>query len=62
MTNVERQVREILDPLPDDCSIEDVHDRLYVVETLQRRSELADKGNFADGGEVEERLSKWLGK
>ena len=62
MTNVKQQVREILKQLPDDCSIEDVQYQLYVVETLRRRTESADKGNFANQGEVERRLSKWLGK
>ena len=62
MTNVKQQVREILEQLPDDCSIEDVPYRLYVVETIRRRSETADRGKFASEAEVEQKLSKWLPK
>ena len=62
MTNVKQQVREILEQLPDDCSIEDVQYCLYVVETIRRRSELADRGEFASEPEVEQKLSKWLPK
>jgi predicted transcriptional regulator len=62
MTNVKQQVREILEQLPDDCSIEDVPYRLYVVETIRRRSETADRGEFASEAEVEQKLSKWLPK
>lgn len=62
MTNTKQQVREILDQLPDDCSLEDVQYRLYVVEMLRRRSKFAEDGDFADEGEAEQRLSKWLEK
>jgi hypothetical protein len=62
MTGVKQQVREVLEQLPDDCSLEDVQYRLYVLETLRKRAEAADRGDFVDQDEVERRLSKWLQK
>ncbi len=62
MTNVKQKVREMLDQLPDDCSVEDVQYRLYVVETLQNRSEMGDQGDFIAQQELESRLAKWLVK
>jgi predicted transcriptional regulator len=62
MTGVKQQVREVLEQLPDDCSLEDVQYRLYVLETLRKRTEAADRGDFVDQDEVERRLSKWLQK
>ena len=57
---VKQQVQDVLAQLPDDCSFEDVHYRLYVVETLRNRTAMADRGDFASQDEVEKRLSKWL--
>lgn len=60
MPGVKQQVRDVLEQLPDDCSIEDVQYRLYVLETLRNRTSAADRGDFATQEEVEQRLSKWL--
>ncbi len=62
MSGVKQQVREVLERLPDDCSVEDIQYRLYVLETLRTRTESADRGDFVDQDEVERRLSKWLQK
>ncbi|MCG3130048.1 MAG: hypothetical protein FLDDKLPJ_00795 [Phycisphaerae bacterium] len=59
MTSKE-QVHQILDELPDDCSLQDVQYRLYVVEMLQRRLRLADQGSFVDHTQVEKRFEPWL--
>lgn len=53
----------VLKQLPDDCSIEDIQYQLYVVETLRRRTELADKDHdFVTQDEAEKRMAKWLTK
>jgi hypothetical protein len=57
------RVRRLLDSLPDDCSIEDVQYHLYVLETLSRRTEMADRGDdFVSQDEAEARMNKWLTK
>jgi len=62
MANVKEQLRELLDRLPDDCSIEDVQYQLYVMETIQRRIELAEKGEVVSQADAEKRLDKWITK
>ncbi|MCA9428435.1 MAG: hypothetical protein KC994_25370 [Candidatus Omnitrophica bacterium] len=36
MATVKDEVREILDRLPEDCSLEDIQYHLYVAEKIQR--------------------------
>lgn len=58
--NAKQIVENVLKQLPDTCSIEDVQYRLYVVETLRQRVEMADQGDFASQEEAEKRMEKWL--
>jgi hypothetical protein len=61
MLSTKQQVQKVLEELPDDCTLEDVQYRLYVLEKLRRRVELADHGtDFVSQDEVEERMKKWL--
>lgn len=60
--NAKAQVREVLDRLPDDCSLEDVQYHLYVAEKLRRRIVQADAGEAVSQREAERRLDKWLPK
>lgn len=54
-------VRELLDRLPDDCSLEDILYHLYVVQAIERGSADADAGRTISHEEVQERLrKKWL--
>lgn len=59
-SDAKSQVRDVLDRLPDDCSIEDVQYHLYVVEKIRRRIEQADAGRAVPHSEAEKRLEKWL--
>jgi hypothetical protein len=54
------QAREVLERLPDDCSLEDVQYHLYVAEKLRRRIAQADAGQAVPQAEAEKRLDKWL--
>jgi len=60
MSNVKRQVQEILKRLPEDCSVEDVQYHLYVIEKIRRRLESAARGEYVPQSEAEKRLEKWL--
>jgi len=60
MSNVKRQVQEILKRLPEDCSVEDVQYHLYVIEKIRRRLESAARGESVPQSEAEKRLEKWL--
>lgn len=60
MINTKQQIREVLDRLPDDCSIEDIQYHLYVADTIRRRLELALSTSPVSQRQVESRLEKWL--
>jgi hypothetical protein len=53
-------VRELLDRLPDDCSLDDVLYHLYVVQTIQQGRAEADAGHLISHAQVAEALrQKW---
>lgn len=53
-------VRELLDRLPDDCSLDDVLYHLYVVHAVQKGRAEADAGHVVTHDEVAEALRrKW---
>jgi hypothetical protein len=55
-----QQVKTILEHLPEDCSLEDIQYHLYVLETIQRRLDLAASERLVPQSEAEAKLSKWL--
>ena len=58
---VKQTVREILDRLPDDCSLDDVLYHLYVVQSVGRGKHQVDAGQTASHDEVAQALrKKWL--
>ena len=60
MSCTKRQVREVLDRLPDDCTIEDVQYHLYVVDKIRRRQEAVERGEqLVPQSEAESRLERW---
>ncbi len=60
MAEVKTQVRELLDRLPDDCSLEDVLYHLYVVQRVEQGLADADAGHLISHEQVAEDLRrKW---
>ena len=54
-------VKDLLDRLPDDCTIEDVLYHLYVVQEIERGTADADAGRVIPHERVAEELRrKWL--
>lgn len=54
-------VRELLDRLPDDSSMEDILYHLYVVQAIERGDADAESGRTISDAEVRERLHrKWI--
>ncbi len=60
MTNPKQRVRDVLEQLPDDCSIDEVVYRLYVIDTIEKRLQAAERGDAVPQDEAERRLAKWL--
>ena len=56
------EVRELLENLPDDASLEDIQYHLYVRQKIQRGLEAAEEGRTISHEEASRRMSRWLEK
>ena len=52
----------MLEKLPQDCSFEDIHYHLYVLEKVQRGVESADRGGTLSQEAVEADVRAWLSR
>ena len=62
MQTVKQEVSNLLNRLPEDCSLEDVQYHLYVLQKIERGLKDVEKGRVYSQEEVEKKMSKWLGK
>jgi predicted transcriptional regulator len=62
MPTAKQEVSSLLARLPDDCSLEDVQYHLYVLQKIERGLKDAEEGRVYTQEEVENRMTKWLGK
>jgi predicted transcriptional regulator len=53
-------VRELLDELPEDASLEDIQYHIYVREKVEHGLTDVRDGRLLDQAEVERRMAKWL--
>ena len=60
MSTAKQDVEQLLNKLPDDCSVEDIQYHLYVLGKVRRGLEDASTTGTLSQEEVEARLSKWL--
>lgn len=60
MSTAKHDVEQLLNKLPDDCSVEDIQYHLYVLDKVRRGLEDARLNGTIPQEEVETRLSKWL--
>jgi len=62
MQTAKKEVSNLLDRLPEDCSLEDIQYHLFVLQKIERGLSDAEAGHVLSQAEVEQRMSKWLGK
>jgi predicted transcriptional regulator len=55
-----QQILKALEELPDDASVEDALDRLYLLYKVERGLQQADGGEMISQEEVRRRMAKWL--
>ncbi|MBI5308366.1 MAG: hypothetical protein HZB37_08585 [Planctomycetes bacterium] len=60
MPIAKKQVMKVIKLLPDDCTIEDIQYRLYVLEKVEQGIRAIDEGRVVPHEEVEKRVRKWL--
>ena len=54
-------IKELLDRLPDDCTLEDVQYHLYVLQAVEQGLAAAEAGRTMTHQEVEQKLrEKWI--
>jgi predicted transcriptional regulator len=62
MQTAKQEVSNLLNRLPDDCTLEDVQYHLYVLQKIERGLKDAKEGRVYTQEEVEKMISKWLKK
>ncbi len=62
MASAKEFVIQILDSLPDDCSVEDIQYELYVRQAIQKGEDAAEKGQVLGHEEVIREMAEWLRK
>lgn len=62
MQTAKKEVSELLNRLPEDCSLEDIQYHLYVLQKIERGLKDAEEGRVYSQAEVEKMMTKWLAK
>jgi predicted transcriptional regulator len=62
MQTTKQEVSDLLNRLPDDCTLEDVQYSLYVLQKIERGLKDVEEGRIYTQEEVEKKMSKWLEK
>lgn len=60
MKTAKEEAKNLLDTLPDDCTIEDIQYHLYVIEKIKKGIERAEKEGTISQEDVERKFSKWI--
>ena len=62
MTGIKEEVQKLLERLPDDCTIDDLHYQLYVLDKIKRAEQEIASGAGIPHDDVRKRFAKWLPK
>jgi predicted transcriptional regulator len=60
MSTPKEQVRDLLNRLPDNVSVEDIQYHLYVLQKIENGLKEVEEGGTITQEEAERRLAKWL--
>lgn len=55
-----QQILRAIEELPDDATVEDALERLYLLYKIEEGIEQADNGQLISQSEVRQRMAKWL--
>ncbi len=58
--DTKQQILKAIEELPDDASVEDALDRLYLLYKIERGLRQADGGELISQEEARKRMAKWL--
>ncbi len=57
---IKQQMLKAIEELPDDASVEDAIDRLYLLYKIEKGLRQADRGELISQDEARQRMAKWL--
>ena len=55
-----QQILKAIEDLPDDATVEDASDRLYLLYKIERGLRQADRGELISQEEARQRMARWL--
>ena len=62
MKTAKEEVRNLLEKLPDDASLDDIQYHIYVFQKIQKGLDAAERGEVISQEEAERRMAPWLEK
>ena len=60
MQTTKQEISDLLNRLPDDCTLEDIQYHLYVLQKIEQGLKDVEEGRVYTQEEVEKKMSKWL--
>jgi hypothetical protein len=60
MSPVKEAVIRLVQSLPDDCTMDDIHYHLYVREKVERGLRAIEEGKVVSEEEADRRIEEWL--
>ncbi|MCZ7664468.1 MAG: hypothetical protein M5U22_16745 [Thermoleophilia bacterium] len=62
MKTAKEEIRELLEQLPENTSIEDIQYHIYVRQKIQKGLDAEAEGKVISQAEAERRMARWLGR
>jgi hypothetical protein len=62
MASPKQVARQILDSLPDDCSLDEIQYRLHVCQMVEEGRQDVRRGDVVSQQEIEQDLERWLAR
>ena len=62
MKSAKEEVRELLDRLPDNASLDEIQYHIYVRQKIEKGLDADRRGSVLSQEEAERRMAKWLEK
>jgi hypothetical protein len=62
MKTPKEEVRELLDKLPDNASLDEIQYHIYVCQKIQKGLDAERQGKLISQQEAERRMARWLEK
>ena len=62
MKTAKKEVRDLLEKIPDNASLDEIQYHIYVRQKIEKGFDAAQRGAVISQEEAERRMARWLGK